>query len=101
MISIADLLQHIPISRTTFDELVKEGAFPKPCYVTPMKLGFFPYVDIQWQQGLTRVDDCCGPVQIDQRRKSTFKARLSSTAGSAKKGSQKMQVQKRDRRVIA
>jgi predicted DNA-binding transcriptional regulator AlpA len=54
MISIAELLQRIPICRSTLDKLVKEGAFPKPCYLTPMKLGFFVDEVIQWQEGLVR-----------------------------------------------
>lgn len=54
MISIADLLQSIPISRTTLDKLVKDGSFPKPCRVASLKLAFFLDEVIRWQQELAR-----------------------------------------------
>ncbi|MEH2508606.1 prophage regulatory protein [Bradyrhizobium sp. AZCC 1578] len=54
MISIADLLERIPISRSTLDRLVKEGSFPKPCYLTPMKLGFYLDEVVAWQKELLR-----------------------------------------------
>jgi predicted DNA-binding transcriptional regulator AlpA len=54
MISIADLLERIPISRSTLDRLVREGSFPKPCYLTPMKLGFYLDEVVAWQKELLR-----------------------------------------------
>jgi predicted DNA-binding transcriptional regulator AlpA len=53
MISIAEILQSIPISRTTLDQLVKDGEFPKPRRVASLKLAFFLDEVIQWQQKLT------------------------------------------------
>jgi hypothetical protein len=41
MISIAELLERIPISRTTLDKMVKEGTFPRPYPITPTKFEFF------------------------------------------------------------
>ncbi|WP_316172332.1 MULTISPECIES: AlpA family phage regulatory protein [unclassified Bradyrhizobium] len=52
MISIAEVLERIPICRTTLDKMVKEGAFPKPYHLTPMKLRFLLDEVIEWQQRL-------------------------------------------------
>jgi predicted DNA-binding transcriptional regulator AlpA len=54
MISIAELLERIPISRTTLDKMVKEGTFPRPYPITPTKFGFFLDDVITWQQQLVR-----------------------------------------------
>ena len=52
MISIAELLERIPISRTTLDKMVKEGRFPKPYPITPTKFGFFVDEVASWQREL-------------------------------------------------
>lgn len=61
MISMSDVLQRIPISRSTLDRLIKEGSFPKPFYLTPMKLGFFLDEVVQWQQQLLSAAGACRP----------------------------------------
>ncbi|MCA1534628.1 AlpA family phage regulatory protein [Bradyrhizobium sp. NBAIM03] len=52
MISIAEVLERIPVCRTTLDKMVKEGVFPKPYHLTPMKLGFLLDEVVEWQQRL-------------------------------------------------
>jgi predicted DNA-binding transcriptional regulator AlpA len=54
MISIAELLERIPISRTTLDKMAKEGTFPRPYPIIPTKFGFFLDEVVNWQQELVR-----------------------------------------------
>jgi predicted DNA-binding transcriptional regulator AlpA len=60
MISITELLERIPISRTTLDKMVKEGTFPRPYPIRPTKFGFFLDDVVNWQKQLVRATKAVG-----------------------------------------
>ena len=52
MISMAEVLKRIPLSRSTIERKVKDGTFPKSYPLAPMRVGFFLDDIIEWQKGL-------------------------------------------------
>lgn len=52
MISIKEVLNMIPVSRSTLFRKVKEGTFPKSYQIAPMRVGFFLDEVIEWQRKL-------------------------------------------------
>lgn len=52
MISMAEVLRRIPLSRSTIERKVKEGTFPKSYPIAPMRVGFFLDDVIEWQKEL-------------------------------------------------
>jgi prophage regulatory protein len=52
MLSFKQVLSMIPLSRSTILRKIKEGTFPKPRALAPMKLGFYLDEIIEWQKAL-------------------------------------------------
>lgn len=52
MISMAEVLKRIPLSRSTIERKVKDGTFPKSYPLAPMRVGFFLDDIIEWQKKL-------------------------------------------------
>ncbi|ARQ95292.1 hypothetical protein [Bradyrhizobium phage BDU-MI-1] len=52
MLSWKQLLAKIPLSRSAIEKKIKEGTFPKPRPLTPMKLGFYLDEVVEWQKSL-------------------------------------------------
>jgi predicted DNA-binding transcriptional regulator AlpA len=56
MISVADVLRRIPVSRSTLHRKVRDGTFPKARQIAPMRVGFFLDEVIDWQCKLRPAD---------------------------------------------
>jgi predicted DNA-binding transcriptional regulator AlpA len=52
MISVADVLKRVPVSRATLHRMVKEKRFPQSHEISPMRIGFFLDEVIAWQREL-------------------------------------------------
>ena len=52
MISINDVLKRIPVSRSTIERKVREGAFSKMYSIAPMRVGLFLDEVVEWQKRL-------------------------------------------------
>ncbi|MCW2077867.1 UNVERIFIED_ORG: putative DNA-binding transcriptional regulator AlpA [Bradyrhizobium japonicum] len=53
MISVAEVLKRLPVSRSTLHRMVKEKRFPQSHELSPMRIGFFLDEVVEWQKKLT------------------------------------------------
>jgi predicted DNA-binding transcriptional regulator AlpA len=53
MVSIAEVLKRVPVSRSTLHRMVKEKRFPQSHELSPMRIGFFLDEVVEWQRKLT------------------------------------------------
>ena len=52
MLTLRQVLELIPLSRSTILRMAKNGAFPQARLIAPMKLGFYLDEIVEWQKSL-------------------------------------------------
>lgn len=60
MLNETQVLEIIPISRTTLFRLAKSGRFPKGTYISPNRRVWFEDEIIAWQRAVDEFDPCRG-----------------------------------------
>jgi predicted DNA-binding transcriptional regulator AlpA len=60
MLNEAQVLEIVPVSRTTLYRMIKAGRFPKPIYISPNRRVWFEDEIIAWQNAVDEFDPCRG-----------------------------------------
>jgi prophage regulatory protein len=74
MLSEAEVLRLVPISRTTLYRMEKSGRFPKSTYITPNRRIWFADEIISWQNAVDAFDPSRGRGKGRRRRVSAGSA---------------------------